>query len=92
MPVQDDALKERPAQEHHQPIAVKRNGLAGGGHVIKIGHTVTEPNVNGFHAIAEQEQQFAQAEIADVLKLLRDAGVDVVTLDAEMVRQFAAGF
>jgi len=85
VPVQNDFLEKRTADEHDQPVAVKCNGLAGGGHVIKIGHTVTEPAPNRLEAVKQNQRDFADLEFADVFETFGKTRVNVVTINAVAV-------
>jgi hypothetical protein len=80
--VQNDFLEERTAEEHDQPVAVKRNGFAGSGHVIKIGHPVTEPAPNRLETIKQNQRDFADLEFADIGETFGKTRVNVVTINA----------
>jgi hypothetical protein len=83
--VQNDFFEKRAANEHHQPVAVKRDTFAGRGHVIKIFNTVTEPTPNRFEAIQKKAHDFDALKFAGFFQRFGKACVDVIAFDAEII-------
>ena len=83
MPVQNHAFEKTPAEQHHEPVAIQGRAFAWGGDVVKSGHAVAEPAPDGLRAVAQQQEEFANPQIADVLELLREPGIDMVAVDVK---------
>lgn len=92
MPVEDDSFEKRATDEHDQPVAIKRDVLAGRGHVIKIGHAVAKPAPDRFETINEKLYKFDASKFTDVFESPGKLRVNMVALDAETVRRFTVGF
>ncbi len=81
--MQNDVFEKRPAEEHDQPVAIKRDVLARRGHIIKSVHTITKPAPDGLQAKQEEPHEFDALDFADVFEPLGKLGIDVKTFDAE---------
>src|SRR5208283_2141738 len=92
VPVENDSFEKRAAEEHDQPVAIKRDVLARRGHVIKIGHAVAKPAPDRFETINEKLYKFEASKFTDVFESPGKLRVNVVALNAETVRRFVAGF
>jgi hypothetical protein len=79
MPVEDEALKERTAKHHDQPIPVKRGRLSWSGDVIEVGDTIANPAPQRLHAVSEEQKELPNAEFANVSQLFGKPDVDVIT-------------
>ncbi len=83
--MQDDVLKKWPANEHDEPVAVEGDAFAGRGDVIEIFNAVTEPDPDGLQAIEQDQKNLGSLKLAHVFQVFGEAGVDVITLDAERI-------
>src|SRR5512139_2641796 len=84
MPVKNQALEKRPAQKHHHPVAIQSRFLSRRRDVIKILNPIPETAPNRLRTIVQQQHEFPGSKIADILQLLRNPGIDVITLDAQL--------
>jgi len=80
-------LKKRAADEHHQPVAIHRDGLAGRGHIIKGRYAVAEPAPERLQTIEQDQENFSTPEFANVLQGFGEARVNMVALDTVTVRR-----
>jgi len=83
MPVENREFKKRPAEQHHEPVAVERRAFTGRGNVVKAAHAMAKAAPERLDAIAQDQPEFFQPYFADVLQRLRNAAIDVMTLDGE---------
>ena len=91
VPVQNYALKKTPADQHHEPVTIQRRPFAGGGDVIKGGHSMAEAAPDGLRAIAQEQEKLSDSQIPNILELLRQPGIDVITVNAERAEAGGAG-
>lgn len=78
VPVEDERGEKRPAEQHHDEIAVERTALAGGGHVIKGHRAVARAEREGAETRGEQGDEFRGTPAADVGGVAGKARVDVM--------------
>ena len=91
MPVEDEALKERTAKHHDQPVPVKGGRLSWSGDVVKVSYPITQSAPQSLHAIAEEQKELPNAEFANVSQLFGKPDVDVIAGNvlAESIRGHA---
>src|SRR5215213_1238742 len=75
-----EITEERAAQDHDDPITVKRGSFSGSGDVVERFYSVLESAPDRFEAVTHRQPHLLQPKCANVFKIFRVVSIDVVAL------------
>lgn len=78
VPVEDELREKWAAEEHHDPIAVKRGAFGGSGDIVERHRTVAEAEREGAETGGEEREEFGETRAADVGGIAGEADIDVM--------------
>src|SRR5437660_227888 len=80
MPVKNHFLKNRPAKEHYNPVAIQCGPQARSGHVIKCVGAVDKSTEIGLRAVFKEQHKFQPLKLTDRFEVRGKLAIDMKDL------------